>query len=104
MQWASCHVCNERGHRSESCPELLGGGGGGGGGGHSHEDEEEALNAEQNTAKAVHNPQDIMIESIDTNRAVSSHGCNRIIHLEMERDGIQTTGVHGTRRLNVLRA
>ena len=91
MQGVPCSVCAEAGHHPAHCPELCdplrpgfsGAGGGGGGGG--HEDDEKAgvrlrLHTEQESAKSIHNAEDVVVDRIDTRRRGTARRGDRIVH------------------------
>ena len=93
MQSVPCSVCGEGGHHPARCPDLCdplrpgfsGAGGGGGGGGGDDEDERAwlyayASNTEQESAKSIHNTEDVVVDRIDTCRRRTARGSHRIVH------------------------
>ena len=95
MQGVPCSVCAEAGHHPAHCPELcdplrpgFSGAGGGGGGGHGDEDDEKAgvrlrLDTEQESAKSIHNAEDVVVDRIDTRRRGTARRGDRIVHQKL---------------------
>lgn len=63
----------------------------------------DTLDSEEETAKAINDAEDVMIETIDADICRATSGDHSIVHFKLEANRVYTTGVHASTRLDIFR-